>query len=195
MQNSRHLCKRLASVSLGVKSSVECGLLCMKVKPLSAKIRGCQMSYIMFPVISLSSDQLNFEHDYHKMFPQSIFASPGAKLQLEAKGQDSGGTWWLCWALCPAMAISCQSVLLQKAEGPGGRKGKGCWVAKISQSVWLMQCRSEFPVRLSSFMVPHRKKVSVHSKWKTNASEVFCLGISGMLSIYIVQLRRTGVEM
>ena len=40
MQNIRHLCKWLAAVSLGVKSSVERGLLCMKVKPLSAKMKG-----------------------------------------------------------------------------------------------------------------------------------------------------------
>lgn len=35
-----HLCKWLAVGSLGVKSSVEHGLLCIKVKPLSAKTKG-----------------------------------------------------------------------------------------------------------------------------------------------------------
>lgn len=40
MQNSRHLYKRLAAVNLGVKSSVEHVLVCMKVKPLSAKMKG-----------------------------------------------------------------------------------------------------------------------------------------------------------
>lgn len=40
MQNVKHPCKWLAALRLGVKSSVERGLLFMKVKPLSAKMKG-----------------------------------------------------------------------------------------------------------------------------------------------------------
>lgn len=40
MQNSGHLYKRLAAFNLGMKSFVEHVLVCMKVKPLSAKMKG-----------------------------------------------------------------------------------------------------------------------------------------------------------
>lgn len=130
------------------------------------------------------------------MFHQSIFARSGAKLQLEAKGQESGGTWWLWGALCPCMAVSCQSVLFQKSWGTWGQKRK-----KLLSDQNLIKCLAAIVQvwianNAEQLYGPSREKCEwMHNKRKTNASEVFCLVISGMFSICILQLRRTGVEM